>query len=72
MENINEIYTDGLIKLEKNYVEVLIKYRAIIVLMTEFFADMGQNDRKDTKYSHAKLKRLLEETEILQERTPLP
>ena len=70
LENIGEIYAEGLMKLDKNYVEVLIKYRAIIVLMAEFFADMGQNDRKDTKYSHTKLKRLLEETEILQESTP--
>ena len=70
LKNINEIYADGLMRLDRNYVETVIKYRAIIVLMAEFFADMGQNDRKDTKYSHAKLRRLLEETEILQEKTP--
>ncbi len=70
LENINEIYADGLMRLDRNYVETVIKYRAIIILMAEFFADMRQNDRKDTKYSHAKLKRLLEETGILQERIP--
>lgn len=69
MENINEIYTDGLMRLHKNYVETASKYRAIIVLMFEFFVDMRQNDRKDTKYNNAKLRRLLIETEVLQGRT---
>ena len=45
------------------------KYRALIILMSEFFADMEQNDRKDTRYSDIKLKRLLEETEILRGKT---
>ena len=70
LENIDKIYAEGLMKVDKSYVKIVIKYRDIIVLMAKFFADMTQNDRKDTKYSHAKLKRLLEETEILQERTP--
>ncbi len=65
LENISEIHTDGLMSLDKDYVETVRKYRAIIMLMAEFFTDMEQNDRKDTKYSHAKLKRLLEATEIL-------
>ncbi len=69
MENINEIYTDDLMRLHKNYVETASKYRAIIVLMFEFFVDMRQNDRKDTKYNNAKLRRLLIETEVLQGRT---
>jgi hypothetical protein len=35
------------------------------MLMAEFFTDMEQNDRKDTRYIHTELKRLLEEAEIL-------
>ena len=69
LENINEIYAEGLMKLDKNYVEAVIKYRAIIVLMVEFFADMQQNNKKGTKYSHAKLRRLLGETDILYGKT---
>ena len=69
LENILEIYTDGLMKLNENYVDTLIKYRSIIILMAEFFEDMQRNDRKDTKYSHRKLKRLLEATEIFHRKT---
>lgn len=69
LENILEIYTDGLMKLNENYVDTLIKYRSIIILMAEFFEDMQRNDRKDTKYSYTKLKRSLAATEILRGRT---
>lgn len=69
LENIDKIYAEGLMKLDKSYVEVVIKYRAIIVLMAKFFADMMENNKKDTKYSHAKLRRLLEDTDILHGRT---
>ena len=69
MENISEIHVDGLMPLDKDYVKTVRKYRAIIMLMAEFFTDMEQNNRKNTEYSHAKLKRLLEETEILRGRT---
>ena len=68
--NISEIYANGLIPLDKNYVETVRKYLTIIMLMAEFFTDMEQNNRKDTKYRHAKLKRLLEETGILAGRIP--
>lgn len=53
-----------------NYVEAVIKYRAIITLMAEFFSEMMQrNNRKDTKYRHTKLKRLLKEAGTLGGRT---
>ena len=70
LKNIGEIHAERLMKLDESYVEVGIEYRAIIILMAEFFADMQRNGRKDTKYSHAKLKRLLAATEILQAKTP--
>ncbi|MYK19082.1 hypothetical protein F4055_13115 [Candidatus Poribacteria bacterium] len=70
LENISEICADGFMMLDRDYAEVVIRYRAIIILMLEFFGDITQNDRKDTKYSHAKLKRLLETTEIFQAKTP--
>lgn len=70
LENISEIYAERLMKLGKNYVEAVIKYRDVIVLMAEFFADMTGNNRKDTKYSHTKLKRFLEATDILHEEIP--
>ena len=65
LDNVIEICTNDFIELDKSYVETVIKYQDIIMLMAEFFTDMERNNRKDTKYSHAKLKRLLEATEIL-------
>ena len=65
LENINEIHTDGLMRLDKNYVETASKYRTIIGLMFEFFVDMRRNDRKDVRYNYMKLKRLLEEAGLL-------
>ncbi len=72
LENISEIHANGFMKLVESYVEAVVEYRAIIILMAEFFSDMQRNDRKDTKYSHAKLKRLLAATEILQRKMPEP
>ena len=69
LDNVNEIWADGFMELGKSYVETVIKYRDIIMLMAEFFTDMEGNNRKNTKYSHAKLKRLLTETEILHGKT---
>ncbi len=70
LENIGEIHADGLMELDKNYVEAVIKYRAIVTLMAEFFSEMMQrNNRKDTKYRHTKLKRLLQETGIFDGKT---
>ena len=69
LENIDKIYAERLMKLDKSYVEVVIKYRDIIVLMAKFFADMQESNKKDTRYSHAKLRRLLEATGILNGRT---
>ena len=69
LKNINEIHADGLVRLDQDYVETVIKYRDIIMLMFKFFRDMERNNKKDTKYSHAKLRRLLEDTDILYGRT---
>ena len=65
LDKLSEICADGFIELDKSYVETVIKYRDIIMLMAEFFTDMERNNRKDTKYSDVKLKRLLAEAEIL-------
>ena len=69
LDNVSEMCADGFMELDKSYVETVIKSQDIIMLMAEFFTDMEENNRKDTKYSHAELKRLLAKTEILQDRT---
>lgn len=65
-ENIVEIYADGTMKLDKGYVDAVITYQGIITLMENFFRGMGRNNRKNTRYSHTRLRRLLKETKFIQ------
>jgi len=62
LDNIEQIHTDGDIKLDEFYVASIVKYRRIIVLMQGFFAAMWENNNKDTKLRHAELGLLLKET----------
>lgn len=62
LENIEQIHADGDIKLDDFYVASIVKYRSIITLMQDFFADMWGNNQKNTKLPHAKLKLMLKET----------
>jgi serine/threonine protein kinase len=72
LENIEQIHADRDIRLDEFYVASIVRYRSIIALMHEFFADMWGNTRKDTKFPHAKLQLLLKGTGILAEsHTPI-
>jgi hypothetical protein len=62
LDNIEQIYADGDMKLDEFYVASIVKYRSIIALMQDFFADMWENNKKDTKFPHAELGFLLKET----------
>lgn len=62
LDNIEQIHADGVMKLDEFYVASIVKYRSIIALMQDFFSDMWENNKKDTKFNHAKLRLLLKET----------
>jgi hypothetical protein len=62
LNNIEEIIVDGSMKLDKEYVAAIVKYRGIIMLFFDFFIAMRRNKRKDTKFPSAKLAQLLKET----------
>ena len=62
LDNIEQIQSDGIMKLDDFYVASIIKYRSIIALMQDFFSDMWSNNKKDTKIPYSKLQQLLEET----------
>lgn len=62
LDNIEQIHADGDIELDESYVASIIKYRSVIALMQNFFADMWGNKQKDTKLPHAQLRLLLKET----------
>ncbi|WP_414622456.1 hypothetical protein [Calothrix sp. CCY 0018] len=62
LDNIEQIHTEGDMKLDPFYVASIIKYRSIIALMQDFFADMWVNNHKDTKLPYVELLLLLKET----------
>ncbi|HYW20216.1 MAG TPA: hypothetical protein VE956_13070 [Nodularia sp. (in: cyanobacteria)] len=66
LENIEQIHTNGDIKLDEFYVTSILKYRSIITLMQDFFSQMWENNKKDTKLRHKELRLLLEETGFTQ------
>jgi hypothetical protein len=65
LSNIEAISNDGMMDLDRNYVATVVKYRRIIALMQAFYSGMQGSNRKDTKFHHAKLRRLLKEEEFL-------
>ncbi len=65
LDNIELIYADRDIQLDDFYVASIVKYRSIMTLMHEFFAQIWGNPQKDTKLPHAELERLLKETGFL-------
>jgi hypothetical protein len=65
LDNIEKLHADGDLKLDEFYVASIVKYRSIIALMQDFFADMWENKKKDTKLPHVKLRLLLKETGFL-------
>ena len=65
LDNIEQIHADRDMQLDDFYVASIVKYRRIIALMQDFSVDTWGNHKKDTKLDHAKLQRLLKETEFL-------
>lgn len=70
LDNIEHLYADKVMKLDKFYITSIIKYRSIIALMQNFFVEMCTNNHKNIKFPHAKLQQLLEETEFIPSEYP--
>lgn len=62
LNNIEELHRDRTMRLDKEYVASIVRYRSITLLMDKFYTDMRQNRKKDTRFPHGKLRRLLKET----------
>lgn len=69
LDNIEQIHADGDLKLNEFYVASIVKYRSIITLMQDFFADMRGNNKKNTKLEYEKLQLLLKETGFISSAT---
>lgn len=69
LNNIEQIHADGDMNLDDFYVASIVKYRSIITLMQDFFADMWGNNKKNTKLENEKLQLLLKETGFISSAT---
>jgi len=65
LDNIEDSDVISMMKLDKSYVTCVVKYRGIIALMHDFYSRLRRNNKKDTKFPHAKLRRLLNEAGVL-------
>jgi hypothetical protein len=65
LENIEEIVASGIMKFDRTFVDIALKYRSVILLSFDFFVSMRRNKKKDIRFPHAKLVRLLKETDFL-------
>ena len=66
LKNIEAIHADGVFDNAQNYVELVIKHQGAMLEMQAFFTDMQHNDRKDTPFNNARVKRLLIESGFLE------
>ena len=64
LENIERINIDGDIKLDKFYVDTIVKYRRIIILIQNFLVEIWNDNRKSTEFPHIELQLLLEKAGI--------
>jgi hypothetical protein len=62
MNNIEEIYTEQIMPIDRTQAENIARYRDVITLMQDFYSNMRRNNKKNTRLDHVKLRRLLKET----------
>jgi hypothetical protein len=65
LERIEDIHSQGLMKLNAAYVEQLVRHRELILCMSQFYSQLRSNDKKDTRYAHRKINRLLQKTRVV-------
>ncbi len=65
LKNIGEIFDEGILRPDSNYVAIMMKYRVIITLFFDFLMSISENKQKDTRFPYVKLTRLLKETGFL-------
>lgn len=66
LDNIESIHKEKLLGLDPDYVKLVVKHRGAIALAHGFCCEMWHNNAKDTPFPHRELRRLLQETALLQ------
>lgn len=64
-KNLEVVCKNDAIEVSDEYYNLLLKYRKILRLMTDFFTELRQNKKKDTALPNERLKELLVEVGIL-------
>ena len=65
LDNIEALYVDNSFPIDEYYVDIMVKYRPITMLMHTFATEMRSTNTKSTKFTNTELKRLLKETKFL-------
>lgn len=60
-----EIHADALLNIDRRCLVTIAKYRSVLILMHRFYSEMWRNNKKDTRFENAKLRKLLLETGFL-------
>ncbi|MEM7124835.1 MAG: hypothetical protein AAF702_00825 [Chloroflexota bacterium] len=66
-EHLEELRQDDVIQVDQAYINCLLRYRDICLLMNNFYLDLRQNNHKDTKFPKAELGGLLREVGFVRE-----
>jgi hypothetical protein len=65
LNNVEALASSDTLRLDRQYLTCLVKYRPIIALMNDFHATMLRNPAKDTPFDGTRLRRLLKETGVI-------
>lgn len=61
LHNIEEIHAGGIIKLNETFLDCIIRYRDINILMFDFYSSTRGDNKKTAKFPQIELRRLLNE-----------
>lgn len=63
-ENIGELHSSGVIKVNEVYLAYLLRYQRILALLGKFYSSLQNNPQKDTPFPDKELRRLLDDNKI--------
>lgn len=64
LDNLDALAAEPAMKIDPAHVAAIVRYRPVIDFMNTFYSKMRKNQRKDTRFQHTTLQRLLKEAGI--------
>ena len=65
-DNLDELQVNGIVTLDRGYLDCVVKYQHIIMLVRRFYSGLQRNNRKDNVFPNDELKSLLSQTGFAQ------